>query len=62
MTHTSAKPNRRRSSDRTPGPDLAYIAPVLRIGDLARSIAFYRDRLGFEVEFHYQAEGIQPTP
>jgi catechol 2,3-dioxygenase-like lactoylglutathione lyase family enzyme len=54
MTHTSAKPNRRRSSDRTPGPDLAYIAPVLRIGDLARSIAFYRDRLGFEVEFHYE--------
>ena len=54
MTHTNAKPNRRRSSDRTPGPDLAYIAPVLRIGDLARSLAFYRDQLGFEVELLYQ--------
>jgi catechol 2,3-dioxygenase-like lactoylglutathione lyase family enzyme len=34
--------------------DFMYIAPVLRIGDLARSIAFYRDQLGFEVEFHYE--------
>lgn len=54
MTRTSARPNRRRSSDRTPGPDLAYIAPVLRVGDLRRSLGFYRDLLGFEVEFLYE--------
>jgi len=33
---------------------LTYIAPVFRVADLARSIAFYRGRLGFEVEFNYE--------
>ena len=33
---------------------LSYIAPVLRVTDLARSIAFYRDRLGFELDFSYE--------
>ena len=33
---------------------LIYIAPVFRVADLARSVAFYRDRLGFEVEFNYE--------
>jgi catechol 2,3-dioxygenase-like lactoylglutathione lyase family enzyme len=33
---------------------LTYIAPVFRVADLARSIAFYRDRLGFALEFNYE--------
>ena len=33
---------------------LSHIAPVLRVGDLARAIAFYRDALGFELEFSYE--------
>lgn len=33
---------------------LAYVAPVLRVADLARSVAFYRDQLGFELEFEYE--------
>jgi len=35
-------------------PDLAYIAPVFRVADLTRSLAFYRDRLGFELDFTYE--------
>jgi catechol 2,3-dioxygenase-like lactoylglutathione lyase family enzyme len=30
---------------------LTYIAPVLRVADLSRSLTFYRDQLGFTVEF-----------
>jgi len=37
-----------------PAADFSYIAPVLRVADLARSLAFYRDRLGFEVTFVYE--------
>ncbi len=33
--------------------NLTYVAPVFRVADLARSISYYRDRLGFEVEFNY---------
>jgi catechol 2,3-dioxygenase-like lactoylglutathione lyase family enzyme len=33
---------------------LTYVAPVFRVADLARSLAYYRDRLGFEVEFEYE--------
>ena len=33
--------------------DLSYVAPVLRVKDLDRSISYYRDALGFEVEFNY---------
>ena len=33
---------------------LSYVAPVFRVADLARSLAYYRDRLGFEVEFVYE--------
>jgi catechol 2,3-dioxygenase-like lactoylglutathione lyase family enzyme len=33
---------------------LAYIAPVLRVPDLKRSLAFYRDRLGFDLDFCYE--------
>jgi catechol 2,3-dioxygenase-like lactoylglutathione lyase family enzyme len=32
---------------------LAFAAPVLRVADLPRSLAFYRDQLGFAVEFEY---------
>ena len=37
-----------------PSGSLTYIAPVLRVADLARSLAFYRDRLGFELDFSYE--------
>ena len=30
---------------------IAYVAPVLRVADLARALAHYRERLGFDVEF-----------
>jgi len=33
---------------------LRHIAPVFRVADLARSLAFYRDVLGFEFEFSYE--------
>jgi len=39
------------------GRCLAYIAPVFRVADLAESIAFYRDRLGFQVELGF----VQPA-
>lgn len=38
----------------TAAATLSYIAPVLRVADLSKSIAFYRDKLGFEVEFNYE--------
>ncbi|MBM3218787.1 MAG: hypothetical protein FJZ38_08900 [Candidatus Rokubacteria bacterium] len=34
--------------------DLAYIAPVFRVADLARSLTFYRGQLGFELDFTYE--------
>ncbi len=33
---------------------LNYVAPVFRVSDLARSLAYYRERLGFAVEFNYE--------
>ena len=33
---------------------LTYIAPVLRVAGLAGAVAYYRDLLGFEVNFEYQ--------
>jgi catechol 2,3-dioxygenase-like lactoylglutathione lyase family enzyme len=33
--------------------NLRYIAPVLRVADLRRSLSYYRERLGFDVEFNY---------
>ena len=33
---------------------LTYLASVFRITDLSRSIRFYRDQLGFELEFSYE--------
>jgi catechol 2,3-dioxygenase-like lactoylglutathione lyase family enzyme len=33
---------------------LQYVAPVLRVADLARSLGFYRDKLGFDVEWCYE--------
>ena len=36
------------------GGSLQYVSPVLRVADLARSVAFYRDRLGFALEFQYE--------
>lgn len=33
---------------------LTHIAPVFRVADLTRSLAFYRDTLGFELEFCYE--------
>lgn len=32
----------------------AYAAPVLHVADLRRSVAYYRDRLGFGVELEYE--------
>ncbi len=34
--------------------DLSYAAPVLRVADIERSLAYYRDQLGFDVEFVYE--------
>jgi len=31
-----------------------YIAPVLRVASLERSLAFYQERLGFALEFSYE--------
>ncbi len=33
---------------------LTYIAPVLRVAELARSQAFYQDKLDFELDFSYE--------
>ena len=33
---------------------LTYIAPVLRVSELRRSLAFYRDQLGFDLDFCYE--------
>ena len=33
---------------------LDYVAPVFRVADLTRSLSYYCDKLGFEVEFNYQ--------
>ena len=33
---------------------LNYIAPVFRVKELARSIRFYREQLGFELDFSYE--------
>src|SRR5688500_8965991 len=32
---------------------LQYVAPVLRVADLGRSLMYYRDRLGLDLEFNY---------
>jgi catechol 2,3-dioxygenase-like lactoylglutathione lyase family enzyme len=32
---------------------LKYVAPVLRVADLQRSLTYYRAQLGFELEFDY---------
>lgn len=37
-----------------PQRQLSHIAPVFRVKDMARSLAFYRERLGFELEFLYE--------
>ena len=37
-----------------PSRNLSHIAPVFRVKDLERSLAYYRDRLGFELEFNYE--------
>lgn len=34
--------------------NLTYIAPVFRVADISRSLDFYRDQLGFTVEFCYE--------
>ena len=33
---------------------LKYVAPVFQVADLKRSIAYYRDQLGFDLEFDYE--------
>ena len=33
---------------------MSYMAPVFRVPDLARSIRFYREQLGFELDFCYE--------
>ena len=37
-----------------PASRLTYVAPVLQVADLDRSLAFYRDQLGFNLEFAYE--------
>jgi catechol 2,3-dioxygenase-like lactoylglutathione lyase family enzyme len=37
-----------------PIKSLSYIAPVFRVGDISRSLAFYRDQLGFQVDFIFE--------
>ncbi|MCZ6718444.1 MAG: VOC family protein [Gammaproteobacteria bacterium] len=39
---------------------IKQINPILMALDLDMTIAFYRDRLGFEVEFVYRESGINP--
>ena len=39
---------------RQPASRLTYVAPVLQVADLDRSLAFYRDQLGFDLEFAYE--------
>jgi catechol 2,3-dioxygenase-like lactoylglutathione lyase family enzyme len=34
--------------------NLMYIAAVFRVADLSRWLAFYRDQLGFRVDFVYE--------
>ena len=45
----------RRGSVSARPPMLNYIAPVLRVANLERAVAFYRDRLEFEVVFVYES-------
>ena len=33
---------------------LRHIAPVFKVADLGRALAFHRDTLGFELEFRYE--------
>ncbi len=33
---------------------LQYVAPVLQVENLQRSLAYYRNQLGFELEFDYE--------
>ena len=33
---------------------LSFVAPVLQVADLTRSIAHYRNQLGFDLEFEYE--------
>jgi len=33
---------------------ITFVAPVLQVSDLARSVAYYRNQLGFQVEFEYE--------
>jgi len=35
--------------------ELSYIAPVFRVADISRSLAFYREQLGFSVDFIYES-------
>jgi catechol 2,3-dioxygenase-like lactoylglutathione lyase family enzyme len=34
---------------------LSYIAPVFRVADVSRSLSFYRDQLGFGVDFVFES-------
>lgn len=33
---------------------ITFVAPVLHVSDLGRSVAYYRNRLGFDLEFEYE--------
>jgi hypothetical protein len=35
-------------------PAIGCIAPVFRVSNLARSIEFYREQLGFDFDFSYE--------
>ena len=38
-----------------PIKSLSYIAPVFRVKDISRSLGFYRDQLGFQVDFVFES-------
>ncbi|MBT3267125.1 VOC family protein [Candidatus Poribacteria bacterium] len=41
-----------------PAGDLVRIVPILPVPDVAAAVAYYRDRLGFEVLFMHSPEGV----
>jgi catechol 2,3-dioxygenase-like lactoylglutathione lyase family enzyme len=43
----------RRSEPRTSRPELLDVHPQILVTDMERAVAFYRDRLGFQVAYLY---------
>ncbi|WP_422378659.1 bleomycin resistance protein [Roseibium sp.] len=45
----------------TQSPQLSHIAPVFRAIDLAASVAYYRDKLLFEIRFEWKDSEAEPV-